>query len=185
MNDEPGSRPDTANPTLSVAVVVQSGDWPASLPQHEALAQEAVRAALAAAGFSQPCELCVSLGDDALLQSLNRDYRDQDKPTNVLAFALNEAAARGDAPLNLPEGVPLALGDIVISLDRLLREAGEQGKSPRAHFRHLVVHGALHLLGYDHQEDDEAEAMEALETKVLAGLGEADPYANDLLGGVA
>ena len=93
--------------------------------------------------------------------------------------------ARGDAPLNLPEGVPLALGDIVISLDRLLREAGEQGKSPRAHFRHLVVHGALHLLGYDHQEDDEAEAMEALETKVLAGLGEADPYANDLLGGVA
>jgi probable rRNA maturation factor len=181
MTDDPGSRISATTLALAADVVVLAGDWAARLPDHETLAMTAAKAALGAAGWWGDAELCVSLADDALLQKLNREYRGQDKPTNVLAFALGEGVSAPD------NGEPLALGDVVLSLDTLEREAGEQGKSLADHFRHLVVHGCLHLIGFDHQESAEAEEMEALEVRVLAGLGVADPYAaeREYLGGAA
>jgi len=99
-------------------------------------------------------------------QALNRDYRGKDYPTNVLSF-----------PAELPPGVALPLiGDLAICAPVVAREAAEQGKKPTQHWAHMTVHGVLHLLGYDHLEDAEAERMESLETRILASLGIADPY---------
>lgn len=110
------------------------------------------------------------LSDDAGVRVLNKQWRGLDKPTNVLSF-----------PMQAPPGArgrgPFGLGDIVIAQETLAREAAAMSLSPQDHFRHLVLHGLLHLLGYDHENDDEAEVMEALETRILATLGVADPYA--------
>ncbi|MDC7714511.1 rRNA maturation RNase YbeY [Vogesella sp. LYT5W] len=106
--------------------------------------------------------------DEAEGRALNRDYRGKDYATNVLSFALNE----GDTVAGMP-----LFGDLVFCAPVVAREAAEQGKSLDAHYAHLVVHGMLHLQGFDHEADDEAEAMEALETVILGKLGYADPYA--------
>ena len=106
------------------------------------------------------------LADDAFVQHLNKTWRGKDQPTNVLSFPAGENTAGIDH-----------LGDIVLALETITREAREQDKKPADHLTHLVVHGMLHLLGYDHEDDDEAEEMEALERRILAGLGIADPYA--------
>lgn len=111
--------------------------------------------------------LTIRLVDEAESQSLNRDYRGKDYPTNVLSF-----------PFAPPPGMPrLHLGDLVICVPVVVREAAEQGKPLEAHWAHLVIHGCLHLLGFDHIDDDEAVEMEALERRLLAGLGYPDPYA--------
>ncbi|KZC42901.1 MULTISPECIES: rRNA maturation RNase YbeY [Rhodanobacter] len=126
-----------------------------------------VEAALRGAKRRKGAELAIRIVDAHEGRALNRDYRGKDYATNVLSF-----------PAELPPGVALPLiGDLAICAPVVLREAAEQGKSPRDHWAHLTVHGVLHLLGYDHTEEAEAEAMEALETRVLAGLGIADPYA--------
>lgn len=106
--------------------------------------------------------------DEAEGRQLNRDYRGKDYATNVLSFALNE----GDTVAGLP-----LFGDLVFCAPVVAREAAEQGKSLEAHYAHLVVHGMLHLQGFDHEADDEADIMENLETVILAKLGYADPYA--------
>ncbi|MDI5890762.1 rRNA maturation RNase YbeY [Halomonas rhizosphaerae] len=112
-------------------------------------------------------ELTIRFVDDAESRALNRDYRGRDRPTNVLSF-----------PFENPPGVDLGLlGDLVVCHPVVVREAAEQDKSLRAHYAHMVVHGTLHLLGHDHLEETEAEAMEALEREILASLGIADPYA--------
>ncbi|MTD32935.1 rRNA maturation RNase YbeY [Paludibacterium denitrificans] len=103
-------------------------------------------------------------------QTLNRDYRHKDYATNVLSFALNEGEP-------LP-GLPL-FGDLVLCVPVVEREATEQNKSLEEHYAHLTVHGMLHLQGFDHEDDDEAEIMETLETAILAKLGYADPYAEE------
>ncbi|WP_299236136.1 rRNA maturation RNase YbeY [uncultured Halomonas sp.] len=111
-------------------------------------------------------ELSVRLVDTAESQTLNRDYRGRDKPTNVLSF-----------PFENPPVVTLPLlGDLVVCHPVVVAEAAEQDKALGDHYAHMVVHGTLHLLGYDHLEDDEAEAMEALEREILAELGITDPY---------
>lgn len=106
--------------------------------------------------------------DEAEGRALNRDYRAKDYATNVLSFALNE----GDTVAGLP-----LFGDLVFCAPVVAREAAEQGKTLDAHYAHLTVHGMLHLQGFDHEADDEAEVMEALESVILAKLGYADPYA--------
>jgi probable rRNA maturation factor len=106
----------------------------------------------------------VLLADDARLQALNAQFRGKDSPTNVLSFG---APAGGAGPL----------GDIALAYGVCAREAAEQGKSLAAHLQHLTTHGVLHLIGYDHEDAAEAEAMEAKERAILAGLGLADPYA--------
>lgn len=102
----------------------------------------------------------------------NRDYRGKDYATNVLSFALDE----GESALCDPSTLH---GDLLICPQVVLREAQEQGKTPEAHFAHLTIHGTLHLMGYDHMNDEEAEEMEQLETQLMAQLGYSDPYAQD------
>lgn len=114
--------------------------------------------------------ITVRIVDEAEGRELNRDYRGKDYPTNVLTFAYGEGE---DMPL--PEGLPL-MGDLVLCRQVVEREAVEQGKPLDAHYAHLSVHGMLHLQGFDHLEDDEAEEMEALERRILAELGYPDPY---------
>ncbi len=121
---------------------------------------------LAAAEAPPASELTIRIVDETEGRQLNHDYRGRDKPTNVLSF-----------PFDAPPGIELnLLGDLVICAPVVEREAQEQGKQEIAHWAHLVVHGTLHLLGFDHIEDEEAEEMEALETRILAELGFPDPY---------
>jgi len=117
-------------------------------------------------------DVSVRIVDEQEMRALNRDYRDQDKPTNVLAFP---AGDDGFAP---PGETPL-LGDIVVCAGVVAREAAEQGKPPGHHWSHMLVHGTLHLLGHDHVTDPQAQAMEALERRILESLGIADPYAGN------
>lgn len=156
---------------VDVTITREAGDWPEDA---EWLAERAALAALGAVWMSEdgPAELSVVLADDELVQTLNRDYRGKDKPTNVLSFALTEA----DEPD--VEGAPTLLGDVVLAWETLVRESKEQGKPLSNHLCHLVVHGVLHLLGYDHEVDAEAEEMERLEVEVLATLDVPDPYGN-------
>ena len=120
-------------------------------------------------------ELTIRLVDEAEGRELNRTWRQKDYATNVLSFP-------ADVP-DGPDGIPLLdiplLGDLVICVPVVEREASEQGKPPQAHWAHLVIHGCLHLLGYDHIDDEEAEEMESLERQLLAELGHADPYADE------
>jgi probable rRNA maturation factor len=120
-------------------------------------------------GRVKRADLALRLVDEAEGLALNRHYRGADHATNVLSFP-------AELPPGLPAGTLPILGDIVICAPVVLREAHAQGKSTQAHFAHLTVHGTLHLLGFDHDDPREADAMEALERDILAGLGVADPY---------
>ena len=138
---------------------------------------ERIRAWVGAAlqGRDQPLEMVVRIVDEAEIQDLNQRFRQRDRPTNVLSFPSGPVAAPppgfgGDAQ------APALLGDLVICAPVVRREADEQGKTIDAHFAHMVVHGVLHLLGYDHLDDDEAAAMEAAECRILQALGFGDPY---------
>ena len=163
-----------ANALIEVAVLCAG--WRDSLPDAAEMARSAARLALPrdarpTAGASvERVELGIRLADDAEQRRLNRDWRGIDRPTNVLAFPGWEPGAP------LPAGAPWLLGDVSLAYETVAREAQQQGKSFSDHFRHLVVHGVLHLLGYDHATEAEAKQMEALETSILAGLGVADPY---------
>lgn len=157
-------------PSLDVAVVIDHAPWRRSVRGLSALCREGAAAALAATGVPgrPPLEVAFLLTDDEALRLLNRDYRGRNKPTNVLSFPAGE----GGGPGGLRH-----LGDIALAYETVRREAAEQGKAIRHHLLHLVVHGMLHLLGHDHEDPAEAERMESLERRVLAGLGIADPYA--------
>lgn len=148
--------------------------WTEALPGIEGLVNRAVAAAWQAGDGAdaapEGAEIAIVLADDALVQGLNRDYRGQDKPTNVLSFSADDPGAPGR---------PRMMGDVVLALETIRREAGEQGKTLADHLGHLTIHGVLHLLGHDHETEAEAEAMETLETAILAGLGIADPYMLD------
>jgi probable rRNA maturation factor len=136
-----------------------------------ALVRRAVKAALARQATGLRAELSVALADDATVRGLNRDWRRQDKPTNVLAFPAGDVTAAGMAG-----GPPRPLGDVILAYQTVDREARAQGKTVVAHTSHLIVHGVLHLLGFDHDTDAAAADMEAVEVAVLARLGVADPY---------
>lgn len=119
----------------------------------------------------------VALADDARLQVLNRDFRGKDKPTNVLSFPAYDSPldAAGEDPAIGVEGVQ-SFGDIIIAYETVVEEARAQGKPPIDHLLHLVVHGCVHLCGHDHEAEEEAEIMEAIEIKVLKQLSIANPY---------
>lgn len=167
-------RRTTAAPrTLAIEVAEEEVRWTCLgtyAPSH--LVSE-VTAALAAAvelpGHHTTATLMLS--SDAEVRELNRQWRGFDKPTNVLSFPMMPPAGATNRDA-------LEIGDIIIAEETLVREALEMKLSPPDHFRHLVLHGLLHLLGYDHESDAEAEAMEALETQILASIGVADPYAD-------
>jgi len=168
---------DAPGRTADIAVTIRSGDWTRACPEAAAAAESAARLALLRATDAPAIGqgrggiiIDITLTDDGEQQRLNRDYRGQDRPTNVLAFP------GADPELKLPPGVPAMLGDVVLALATIRREADEQQKPVADHLRHLVVHGVLHLLGYDHQTETDAAAMEAREIAILAELGVPDPY---------
>jgi probable rRNA maturation factor len=148
-------------------------DWPT-------LAQTAVAWAVSRtpyAGLARsdtPVEIAIRLTGDGEVQLLNRRYRDKDKPTNVLSFPMHEP----EELLTLEdERLPeIMLGDIILARETCVREAAEKGLPVATHATHLIVHGVLHLLGYDHIDDQDAEDMEALERRIMADLGHDDPY---------
>ncbi|RTZ16166.1 rRNA maturation RNase YbeY [Vibrio aquaticus] len=119
--------------------------------------------------FQPQAEVTIRVVDEEESHQLNHDYRGKDKPTNVLSF-----------PFEAPPGIEMdLLGDLIICRQVVEREAIEQNKPLMAHWAHMVVHGSLHLLGYDHIEDDEAEEMESLETEIMQGMGFKDPYIDE------
>ncbi len=162
---------------VDVAVAVEADAWVAAVPDVAAQADAAARAALhhaAADGADVPggAEVSVVLTDDATVHALNRDYRGVDRPTNVLAFAAREAADPG-------AGDEAVLGDVAIAHETAVHEVADGcggGRLDR-HLTHLLVHGVLHLVGYDHEDAASAARMEPLEGRVLADLGVPDPYA--------
>lgn len=143
-------------PPAAATIVVQRRVPPLGIPSANRLR----RFAAAALGDTQG-ELTLRIVDPLESQALNRDFRGKDRPTNVLSFGYD---------------TPELLGDVVICADVVAREAAEQGKQVIAHWAHLVVHGCLHLLGFDHEATDEAARMELQETAILAGLGFSNPY---------
>jgi probable rRNA maturation factor len=172
---------------LSLDISVPSPLW-RRLPRARPIAREAIAAAASEsqgtvridrpegrASLQTPYDGDVSLclADDSALRALNLSWRGIDKPTNVLSFP----AAPGRP------GEARTLGDIALAYETLAREAEDLGVSLADHYRHLLVHGFLHLIGYDHETDADAERMEALEARILARLGVADPYAREVVGG--
>jgi probable rRNA maturation factor len=149
-----------------IEVQIEDAGWSVVLPQAESLVQAAAAAALAALPQPAHGDLVVLLTNDQEVRDLNARFRDKDQPTNVLSFP---------AAPNPHDH----LGDVALALGVCAAEAKAQGKPLADHLQHLVAHGVLHLVGYDHQDDGEAEAMEALERKILAGLDVPNPYAGE------
>jgi probable rRNA maturation factor len=151
---------------LNIDVVCEDARWDAAIQRGDKI--RAAAAALCAELGVTSAEACVALSDDAHVAALNATYRGKPSPTNVLSFPVG-ASASGDEPA--------FLGDVVLARETVAREAAELGLPFDHHLQHLAVHGLLHLLGYDHGTDAEAQAMEGLEVRILARLGIADPYA--------
>lgn len=148
----------------AIDILVNDTSWEAALPGYEALLSRAVGTTLTHLNASKTYELSIVLTGDAEIQELNREWRGKDKPTNVLSF---------------PQDEDTLLGDIILALGTIESEARSQDKTLADHTTHLTVHGLLHLLGYDHEVDAEAEEMEALEIAICAQLGVKNPYAGD------
>jgi len=154
-------------------ISIAQGGWPSDC---EDRIEACVKAALVHCQTDigeRAFELSILLSNDEQVQALNREYRGKDKPTNVLSFPALECAAPGHLLL---EPGPLHLGDIVLAYGVVAREAQAQGISFDDHLSHLIIHGVLHLIGFDHMENDEAEEMETLEITILKEFGIANPY---------
>lgn len=148
---------------LDIQRAVQSAEDIALLPTDQEL-NTWVNAALSS--YQKPFELTIRIVDSNESQALNSQYRHKDKPTNVLSF-----------PFEVPDGIELnLLGDLIVCAQVVAKEAKEQKKSNAAHWAHMIIHGCLHLLGYDHISDTEAQEMESLEINILAKLGVSNPY---------
>lgn len=170
------------NPRLhdTIAVDVTADGWSTAIAgaaSPQTIAVAAAGAALASAGPSYPVEIGVRLAGDGEMRALNREYRGRDATTNVLSFALAADDAASELGHPPPGSAPKLLGDVVAAYETCAGEAEDQAKSLADHLHHMVVHGVLHLLGYDHETVDDAAQMEALERDILARLGVPDPYA--------
>jgi probable rRNA maturation factor len=159
---------------LEIEVTAPCPAWQESCPAALTLAREAARLALRRGAAPSAAVVDITLADDATQRALNRTWRGKDAPTNVLAFPA------ADPSVPLPEGAPLLLGDVVLAFETVRREASEQGKRFEDHLRHLIVHGALHLLGHDHEDAADAAAMEAQEIAIMAELGVPNPYCDTM-----
>ena len=164
-----------------IAIFVECSAWAAALPEVAAVCRRSARAALAeapeGAGLRRLAELSIVLADDRYARALNRGYRGKDSATNVLSFPALAPAELGRAGGRAKRGPPLLLGDVVLAFETVRAEALAARKPLAHHLAHLIVHGTLHLLGYDHARAAEAERMERRETAILARLGIPDPYA--------
>ena len=171
ISGSPAVSPAAVYPGLTVALSVECPAWDeAGLGDIAGLAQETFAAAAARLGLpaSLTSEIALTLADDETVRGVNAEWRGKDKPTNILSFPMTDLG-----PGELPG--PL-MGDLILAHETVAREAREEDKAFADHFRHLLVHGFLHLMGFDHVEEDDAEAMEAHEVAILHGFGIADPY---------
>jgi probable rRNA maturation factor len=180
---------------VSLDISAPSSLW-RGLPRVRAIARETIAAAALESGTAMRDGVRVSLclADDDVLRALNSRWRGIDKPTNVLSFPAAVGAVHSPSIDGRPSGRPLdrvrrtqrprlEFGDIALAYETLAREAKNLGVPLADHYRHLIAHGFLHLIGYDHDTEAEAERMEALETRILARLGIDDPYAREVVGG--
>jgi probable rRNA maturation factor len=163
------------NNAHTIDVEVLEPEWKSSYLDVQSLVKDAILLTLNIAIlpkilFAREVEISVVLANDDLIQVLNREYRDIDKPTNVLSFASLDS----DDPI--PDSGQIPLGDLILAYQTIDREAKEQDKFFKDHFTHLVVHGTLHLLGYDHINEDEATNMETLEIRILQKMNIQNPY---------
>ena len=165
--------------TLVVEFNIEDEAWPEAAPWYRELALRAAEQALVAAGRpGRDAEISALLCDDARIAALNESFRGKPAATNVLSWPAHDLApaAPGAAPPAPPDEI---LGDIAFARETIEKEAKTQQISTEAHFAHLFVHGVLHLLGYDHETDADAEVMEEIERRALAAIGIADPYARE------
>jgi len=168
--------------SFSVHLEKASDKWKRAFPKMNILIDEAASAAFdtakkPAAFARRNFEVSIILTDDRTIKTLNHDYRGMDKATNVLSFPQINMVTFKKAELDFfPAKMPVPLGDVVLGYQTILRETQEQGKSLKDHTIHLIVHGILHLLGYDHMRPKDAKIMEKLECDILTGLGYPDPY---------
>ncbi|MCH8248379.1 MAG: rRNA maturation RNase YbeY [Proteobacteria bacterium] len=153
---------------MNVQVDVQVASKDESVPNADDISLWVSRT-VAASGRGSVGDVSIRVVDEKEMQGLNNRFRDQDKPTNVLSFPAGEIDG-------LPTGAELPLGDIVVCAAIVRDEAKQQGKSGASHWAHMIVHGTLHLLGFDHQKDTDAVEMEGLETRILTEHGIANPY---------
>lgn len=167
---DPAASPRGEAVPLATDILIEAGDWPPE-GELEALSTRALAAAFKTLGLDAPAESELSLvfTDDAHIRGLNAGYRGKDKPTNVLSFPA--------FPTKLGAPLPPMLGDIVLASQTVRREAALEDKPLDHHIAHLIIHGFLHLIGYDHETDAEADEMESLESRALALLAIPDPYA--------
>lgn len=156
---------------VDLTVALEDERWLHAIPELEEFSWKIVEHVLADIENvpAAPLEVACAFVSDATIQTLNAQYRGKDKSTNVLSFATED---------ELLPGMPAVLGDVVLAFETIARESLEQGKTMRDHTAHMIVHGLLHLLGFDHENDDDAEDMEAREVALLAELGVANPYLN-------
>jgi probable rRNA maturation factor len=153
---------------MNVTIDVDDADWN-KVPALEELTRKAADATATANGAShENFEVAILFTDDQSIAKLNSEWRGKPAPTNVLSFPAGD--------FEVPDGEAIPLGDIVLAYGVVAREAQEQGKTLPQHATHLIVHGLLHLLGHDHETEEEAVRMESLETAILKGLGISDPY---------
>lgn len=164
---------DTPAPVIDIAI--SDPDWTQwrSETQIHELAQSAISAAIEIGHISPFDELSLALVSDEEIASLNAQYRNKTGPTNVLSFP--SAKPESAKPVS---DTPVLLGDIVLAHQTIFKQADAQGKTKSDHFTHLLIHGLLHLCGFDHEDEADAHEMEAKETLILKSLGIADPYAN-------
>ncbi|WP_274423722.1 rRNA maturation RNase YbeY [Chelativorans sp. YIM 93263] len=164
MSDRP-TAPPRSGPVFEI--VVEAGDWPEQFAL-EPLVGEALGAAAAEVKVQPGASVTLLFSDDETIRGLNDRFRGKDKPTNVLSFPVLSGT--------VPPDEPAPLGDIALAFETVSRESAAEGKSFDHHLAHLIVHGFLHLLGYDHESSHEAEEMEDLEGRILERLAIADPY---------
>ncbi len=159
-----------------IEIIIDAPSWRDALPECESITCQTVQTVLEHLEVStMAIEVSLVLANDALIQEKNKRYRGKDQPTNVLAFPAMQNPLNWLSQMK-STGTPFVIGDIFLAIETIQQEASAQAKPLQDHFSHLIVHGVLHLFGYDHQVDGDAEKMEALEIKILGEMGIKNPY---------
>ncbi len=179
---DPSPDPLPRNTSLLIEILQDDGVWAESAAFQEKaidICHYAFKVAKKPPFIKQDqlVEVCITLSDDATIKELNKNYRNKDKPTNVLSFPQYTS---DDTFFPPQEGEPLMMGDIILAYETMVSEAAEQSKTVENHTLHLILHGFLHLLEYDHIDEEEAEDMEAMEVAILSHFNIPNPYAEDL-----
>jgi probable rRNA maturation factor len=164
------------DPSIDIVVIVDKPCWEEPNSRWEGLIQPAVIETLRQSKWTQGVEINILLTDDAAIQRLNKIYRGHDKPTNVLSFPSLQPEEVSILFKSAKTNVPIILGDVVLAFQTIQQESIVQKKSFDDHLVHLAVHGVLHLLGFDHEKDEDAAIMESLEIEILSSLTIPNPY---------